>query len=442
MVEKKLQVRLPGGSIIGLQKDAVFHARGIRYAEAKRFETPKLVESWEQPMDGTAPASISPQRASRLNSVTGDIVQGRQMDENCQHLTIAAPVDAVEKTAKLPVLVWFHGGACISGGGDLDCYAPLALAKRGMVVVTVTHRLGILGFLPMDGVAPANLGLLDTIMALRWVQKNIAGVGGDPSRVTAGGQSAGAYYIYCMMVGDDTDGLFQRAILQSTPFGWPTMTPAIADRLSRTAIASFKNNPRTASVEELLDVQTQVLLEGKRLGLATSFWPYIGQYPVPDLAETTRRLQMVAGKYSILVGWTQDEGTPFVPMMQWYPTWVKLPFLGSIWTRVMNWWYSQSAFIWPSQRFHDQYRRAGGSSSTYCFRWSPPGSSLGAAHCIDLPFLFGSWHSWKDAPMLRGADTQEVIERLGEQIQRLWLAFASGEEFLSQSFNINENFQF
>lgn len=442
MSQERVQVQLPGGSIIGLKKEASFQARGITYAEANRFEAPRLLESWDAPIDGTRPASVSPQRPSRLNSVTGDIIKGRPMSENCLHLTITAPADAVEQKAKYPVVVWFHGGACVSGGGDLDCYSPLTLASRGLVVVTVTHRLGILGFLPMDGIAPANLGLLDTIAALKWVQQNIAGIGGDPDQVTAAGQSAGAYYIYCMMVGEGADGLFRRAILQSTPFGWPLITPAISDQLSSKAMSSLKSDPRTASTEELLDVQMQVLLEAKRLGLATGFWPHLGKYPVPELPEAEKRIQEVARKYDVLVGWTQDEGTAFVPMMQSYATWAHIPLIGSIWKYAMNWWYAQSAFIRPSQQFHKQYLGAGGSSSTYCFRWSPSGSLYGAAHCIDLAFILGSWDSWKDAPMVQGPSSQDIVERVGKEVQDLWFSFASGDKFTARHFEIDENFNF
>ncbi|KAF7542847.1 hypothetical protein G7Z17_g11232 [Cylindrodendrum hubeiense] len=213
---QRVEIQLPGGTVVGLCKNDLIHVRGLKYAEAKRFQTPKAAaETWDGIVDCTKPAPICPQTPSRLDFVTGDLNQGQTMDEDCLNVTITAPATLSEQKPSLPVMVWFHGGAFLSGGGDLDCYWPHDLARRGIVTVNVTYRLGIFGFLPIDDVAPANIGLLDQIEALRWVQKNISIFGGDPARVTIAGQSAGAMSVVCMMTGQ-ADGLFQRAILQST----------------------------------------------------------------------------------------------------------------------------------------------------------------------------------------------------------------------------------
>jgi para-nitrobenzyl esterase len=157
------------------------------------------------------------------------------MDEDCLHLTITAPARAINEGLQLPVMVFLHGGANVSGGGDLDCYLSDSLIRKDIVVVNVSYRLGIFGWVPMEGKAPANLGLLDQIEALRWVQKNISHFGGCPQHVTIIGHSVGAYVKYCMMVADTATGLFHRAILQSTPFEWQTVSARASDDLAKIA---------------------------------------------------------------------------------------------------------------------------------------------------------------------------------------------------------------
>jgi para-nitrobenzyl esterase len=112
-------------------------------------------------------------------------------DEHCQRLSVTVPVERRAGEA-LPVMVWIHGGAYIIGAGDAPIHDPAQLVREHrVIVVTVTYRLGILGFLGSARGRPANLGLLDLIEALRWIGRNIAAFGGDPHNVTLFGHSAG-----------------------------------------------------------------------------------------------------------------------------------------------------------------------------------------------------------------------------------------------------------
>ncbi|MGV0737568.1 carboxylesterase family protein [Mycobacterium syngnathidarum] len=136
------------------------------------------------------------------------------MIEDCLVLSVTAPSDA----AGLPVMVWLHGGAYVSGSGEAAKYDADDLARLGrVVVVRVSSRLGILGYLSPSGTD--NLGLRDQLLALQWVRDNIAAFGGDPRRVTVFGQSAGADSILSPMLCEQNIGLFQRAILQSAAPG-------------------------------------------------------------------------------------------------------------------------------------------------------------------------------------------------------------------------------
>ncbi|OAQ67754.1 para-nitrobenzyl esterase [Pochonia chlamydosporia 170] len=427
MDDGEYEVNLGGGFIKGIREGNIFHARGIKYAIGNRFEKPALLEKWEATLDGTKPASVCPQLPSRLNFVTGDIIKGYPMSEDCLHLSICAPFNAIETGARLPVMVFLHGGAYLSGGGDLDCYNPRALANRGIVSIVVTYRLGIFGFCPIQDLCPPNLGLLDQITALKWVQRNISHLGGDPKRVTIIGQSVGAYSIFCMMSCGFAGNLFQRAILHSACFGWPTVPDEKSDILAQTAGSLLAGRGHSASMEDLLEVQGKVMMDGKRLDVPFACWPRFGQDPLPELREVEEKLCQAASKCPILIGWVKDEGAAFAPMASSYSYWSRLPLFGPLFASAMIWWSGGQEFIWPSREFHQKYIQNGGLSSTFVFQWHPRGSGRRAVHCIDVPFILGSWESWKDAPMLKGEGSQETIQRVGDQVKDLWAAFIRGE---------------
>jgi para-nitrobenzyl esterase len=111
-------------------------------------------------------------------------------------------------------MVWIHGGAYVRGANSLTTYDGSAFARDGVVLVSINYRLGIAGFSVLPD-APTNLGLRDQLLALRWVQENVAAFGGDPGNVTVFGESAGAMSVATMMASPPARGLFQRAIVQS-----------------------------------------------------------------------------------------------------------------------------------------------------------------------------------------------------------------------------------
>ncbi|WP_223165795.1 carboxylesterase family protein [Lentzea indica] len=210
--------------------EGLVRARGVRYATASRFAEPEPY-TWHGVLDATRRGPACPQPPSSLVSVVGSSVEGLVFDEHCQVLSVTAPVGA----ADLPVMVWFHGGAYVTGSGESTKYDASLLASEGVVVVSVSYRLGVFGYLR------DNLGLLDQLVALRWVRDNIAAFGGDPANVTAFGQSAGADSVYALMVATD-EVLFHRAILQSAPLG--ARGPERADMTSACASSSPSTPPR------------------------------------------------------------------------------------------------------------------------------------------------------------------------------------------------------
>ena len=198
-------VRLKDGAIRGKAKSGVSAFLGIPYAAppfgANRMLPPQPVRAWAGERDATAfgptvPKGNYPPQYDRLFPEV--VIPG----EDCLNLNVWTPdIDA----AGLPVLVWIHGGSFMNGSGSVGAYDGAAFARDGVVCVTINYRLAAEGFLYLgDGIA--NLGLLDQLAALRWVQGNIAAFGGDPARVTVAGESAGAMSVTTLLSMPLADG--------------------------------------------------------------------------------------------------------------------------------------------------------------------------------------------------------------------------------------------
>jgi para-nitrobenzyl esterase len=328
------------------------------------------------------------------------------MSEDCQVLSVTAPSDA----DGLPVMVWFHGGAYVSGGGEAPKYDADELASRGrVVVVRVSYRLGVLGYLSPSGVD--NLGLRDQILALQWVRDNIVAFGGDPDRVTVFGQSAGADSVFSLMLCARTTGLFSRAIMQSAPLGV---------REGRDAMTAAMRSAAGATTGELLDAQTAAAAAAARFGLIgrLPFGPIMGLDPLPAASDADERLADATRRIELLVGYTRDDGAPFVAMDPRVARLKRLGPIGRAIGRAGVAALTRRAFGKPARQLAETWRRYGGRSTTFRVDWSPAG--MGACHCIELPLLFDP-AQWADAPMLGG---RQVDDRLAESMRRNWSGFA------------------
>lgn len=188
--------------------------KGIRYATAERFGSPKQ-EPRLSSLDGIETAMrICPQNPSRLEGMMGGTNGLLDQSEDCLRLAIYSP----STDRRLPVLVWIHGGAFLTGSGLYDKYDATDLAREGdIVVVCISYRLGAFGFLydPEHGIV--NVGIQDQVCALRWIRDNIGLFGGDPDDVTIFGQSAGGYSVL-HHIANVTETLFSKAIIASAPF--------------------------------------------------------------------------------------------------------------------------------------------------------------------------------------------------------------------------------
>ncbi|MBA4800509.1 MAG: carboxylesterase family protein [Euryhalocaulis sp.] len=208
------------GRVEGVQKDGLTVFKNIPYAAAPvgplRWRAPQAAPSWEGVRDASAfgPSCIQP--AIPPTSIYYDPPQSAS--EDCLSLNVWAPEDA----ENAPVIVWIHGGSLRIGGAAEPLYDGAELASRGIVLVSINYRLGVLGWLAHPGLsaespnaASGNYGLLDQIAALRWVQENAAAFGGDADNVTIMGESAGALSVTYLMSSPLARGLFHKAIAQS-----------------------------------------------------------------------------------------------------------------------------------------------------------------------------------------------------------------------------------
>jgi para-nitrobenzyl esterase len=180
-----------------------------------RWQAPQPVKPWQGVFhaDRFAPMCLQPLRARTVNHYFGN----EATSEDCLYLNIWGPQQATP-ASKLPVIVWIYGGAYNVGSASMANYAGEALAHKGVVYVAIAYRVGPMGFLAHPGLSEeqgghsGNYGLQDQVAALRWVQKNIAGFGGDPDNVTVMGQSAGSMSVSLLQMDPQAKGLFARAV--------------------------------------------------------------------------------------------------------------------------------------------------------------------------------------------------------------------------------------
>ncbi|KAG0066469.1 hypothetical protein BGZ90_001396 [Linnemannia elongata] len=229
---RQVSVKTAVGTIQGFRDQNSFRFLGIHYGEAPvgnlRFAAPVAKVPFTSTLDATAFGYVCPQPRS-ATPILDSLINGAEADEDCLNLNVFTP-SLKNKTQKgLPVMVYLHGGGYTLYPGNL-------VSRGGVVVVTLNYRLGMLGFTESPGFlrtdVPGNQAIHDTIMALRWVKDHIANFGGDPSRVTVFGESAGAVTIRALLSAPSSWDLYNNVIGQSDPINIPFKPPKDAAELS------------------------------------------------------------------------------------------------------------------------------------------------------------------------------------------------------------------
>lgn len=455
---KHREVRTASGPVRGRIEDGVAVFRGIPYAAApvgpRRFQAPEPVAPWTDVLDAGKPAAICPQLPARLAALMGPIEAPQS--EDCLTVTIWAPEDA---SGAAPVLVWLHGGGYSSGGGALPWYAGDRLARdQGVVVVGVNYRVGALGYLSHPNLAPGNMGLADQVMALRWIRENIGGFGGDAERITLMGQSGGAHSILCMLAMPKARSSVRRAVFLSTPFGMRPLSRPLADAAAEAFASQLGIDPQapgareqlqTAPVQRVLAAQLEVMkMTPRPAGDPT---PAFGPAATPELPggrEYDDAVRLGAKEIDAILGVTADEMTPFYrqdPRVSALDA-ESLPhraaeLFGASWTgRIEDarrlqpgcsdldaFCHAQNVnyFIDGLRDFASSVAASGHKAWIYQFDWRLEGSPLGACHCVELPFVFGTLEAFGQAPMLGGVDAAKA--ELSARVRGLLGAFVTGQ---------------
>jgi para-nitrobenzyl esterase len=306
-------VAIESGELQGQAEAGLVTFKGVPYAAPPlgdlRWREPQPAVPWQgSRLAQTRGKSCIQKPSLSIDSGAGD---PRPMGEDCLNLNVWTP--RAEPAAKLPVMVWIHGGALIFGAGGLAVYDGAPLAQRGAVVVTINYRLGALGFFAHPAIAGAkpgaavNFGLLDQIAALKWVQRNIAAFGGDPGNVTIFGQSAGAESVLALFSSPLARGLFHKGIAQS-PYGIPSHTLTKARATAAKVATALQLNGANASAAELRGVPAEAFekLDGNEVSLAPGFIVGDAALPKPilDVFQSGGEARV-----PLIIGNTSDDGS-------------------------------------------------------------------------------------------------------------------------------------
>ncbi|SMC53149.1 carboxylesterase family protein [Chryseobacterium sp. YR221] len=410
------------GKIIALKQNGIIKAKSIRYAHSERFQLPVPVESSISgiiPPDKTpvCPQTLSP-LVEKMIGVTA--VETFEADESTQYLSVTRPENTVENE-KLPVVVWIHGGSHEIGCGDMDTADPAEWVKeQHIIVVNVSYRLGIFGFLGGDENRRPNLGLFDIIEALKWIQTHIAYLGGDPENITLLGQSSGGDAIAHLMISEGTDGLFHRVIMQSAPLGLRHKRHKMsAEFLKKTEILKDETDV-LKMVEEYRKWVPSVLKYGLKAAM-----PFGTQYGFPPLCreeDAETKWKENAGKYDVLIGLNNDETAFYLKTSESLGSF----FRKGIGLKIMNKTVRKTTeFIYghPAKLFADNYAKAGGNVYLFRIHSLLKENYLGAPHCIDLPLIFGNEPAWKPSGLLKDIPWAYIHEN-GKKLRALWAEFA------------------
>ncbi len=436
------------GPIEGYQDGNIFTFKGIRYAKAERFMPPQKPDTFTELRQCKVWGPQAPQGESLLwndrNSQT-DYGFGNQfvvepMDEQaCLVVNVWTP--SISDNKKRPVFVWIHGGGYTGGSShDLPCYEGRALSEAGdIVVVSLNHRLNILGYSDLTGLGgkysqSVNLGMQDIVKALEWVHDNISRFGGNPDEVTIAGQSGGGGKVSTLLAMPSAKGLFKRAIVQSgstlrqaDPENTRKFGIALAEELGQPANdqADFSK----FSYEELNAAAGRL----RRKGIRAGFSPVVDgtilpQHPFDPASPVSKDVPMLIGtdfneftfdisrnmtwqeaEASVRQRMGEEQGNKFIEAFKKaYPK-----------AEPKEMTYVDTGFRAGAVRQAAAKAKQGGAPAyLYLFTWKPESNALGASHGMELPFML---HNVSLQREMTGASP--AAYKFEQLISSIWLSF-------------------
>lgn len=442
----------------GTSENGVRRFLSLPYAapltDVRRFRAPQPVEPWTGIRDATRSGPSAPQNHGEFPGIDMAALMGAPDPAGPDYLTLN--LWTPEGAAKRPVMVFIHGGSFVAGSKDAPVYDGSAFARDGVLCVTINYRLGIEGFLPIPGV-PTNLGLRDAIAALTWVRDNIAIFGGDSDNVTIFGESAGAAAVAMLTLSPLAKGLFARAICQSGHAELSreakVMRPIVKRLARRLKISADRDGFASLPPEALLEAQLWIAkpslfldmrdADGRDITFGTArFIPVHGDDVLPE--RPIDALKNGAGAdVDLLIGTTSEEANLFFApgdggskLRRWQLRLVArravpksrklLQAYGlddrdtppvAVFARVMT----DLFFRAITRRTAELHQ---GRTWVFEFDWRSPalGGKLGAAHAVELPFVFDTLNAASGPEGLLGDNPPQA---LADTIHALWTGFAT-----------------
>jgi para-nitrobenzyl esterase len=443
--QPQLQVKTKSGKVLGKSEGKVRAFLGIPFAQPPvgqlRWKPPVPAAKWKGVRQVTEFGSHCMQPTIYKDMIFRD----PGISEDCLNLNVWTP--AVDKKAKLPVMVWIFGGGFLAGGTSEPRQDGEFLAKNGVIVVSMNYRLSIFGFLAHPDLtaespnkASGNYGLMDQTAALRWVHDNIAAFGGDPAKVTVFGESAGSFSVSSQMASPLAKGLFIRAIGESggafstSGLAYKPLAEAEAQgaAFGKTVLsASTAKQLRAIPAQQLLDLVTKA-------PPGTRFVPDVDGYFFPQSVPAifaAKRQNNVA----LLAGWNRDEngvhdkttvesfkadlekefGARAAEAAKLFPAATDAEAVRSASDLAGDRFIAFSTWKWLEAAVAD------GTQPVYRYRFdlvtpadpNHPGGTA-AYHSSEIPYVFGV------LDLMKGYAWRPEDYKLSEQVQKYWTNFA------------------
>lgn len=450
------------GKVKGYIHKGIYTYKGIPYAKADRFMAPSRPTPWTNTRSSMTYGPVCP--IDPTTTVNDEIEfsfnhNWGYMNEHCQTLNVWT--QGINDGKKRPVMVWLHGGGYSAGSYvELPSYDGESLSRKGdVVVVSVNHRLNLLGFLDLSAYGDkyknsSNAGMLDLVASLQWIKQNIANFGGDPDNVTIFGQSGGGGKVVTLMTAPSAKGLFHKAIVQSGSLISGFMEKSVAQRVAAALLEELGlqasqvdslqkisyDQLSAASKKALRKVQDALTKEGKPVtGFGLGWGPVLDGDFLPYQPTDAAALE-ISKNIPMLVGSTKNEFTPFIPgtrginmdeatailkkkyndktdayiaaVKKAYPNTVK----PSDYTDI-------DVFFRPGVIKHANIKAAPGAAPVYVylFAWQSPVNDgiYKSMHCMELPFVFNNIARCEE---MTGGGKQAYA--LADKMSSAWINFA------------------